>query len=145
MIYLDTSYIAKCYLHEPGSPELLRWLKGKVGLSCCLHGRLELVSALKRHQREGRIRASHVRQVLQRLEADERNHIWHWLPVTADLIREACEQLASLPRSAVVRSADALHLTCAATHGFRQIYTHDRRMLAVASRFGLEAVDILSA
>jgi predicted nucleic acid-binding protein len=144
MIYLDTSYIAKCYLNEPGSSKILRWLEGKSGLSCCHHGRLELVCALKRHQRDGRIRFEDLHRVLQRLEADERDRIWRWLPVTTDLVREACRLVASLPRTSSVRSADALHLTCAATRGFGRIYTHDQHMLRAAPRFGLDGVDILT-
>ena len=145
MIYLDTSYIAKCYLHEPGSPEILEWLEGNTGLTCCLHGRLELVSAFKRHHRESRLRANQLKQVLTRLKADEEDLVWNWIPVTETMVREACDRVAALPKSTCIRSADALHLTCAATHGFREVHTHDRHMLAAAKHFGVQGCDILPA
>jgi uncharacterized protein len=143
MIYLDTSYIAKCYLHEPGTDIVLGWLQGKSGLSCCLHGRLELLSAFKRHVREGRLTEKLFRASLRLLEKDEKAGIWDWIPASAELIHEACKQVASLRSNIPVRAADALHLVCAAENGFTSIYSHDRHMLAAAEYFGLEGKDIL--
>ena len=55
-IYLDTSYLTKLYLREHGSEEVERWLGGQPAQAvCCLHGRLEIVAACKRQQREQRL------------------------------------------------------------------------------------------
>ena len=143
MIYLDTSYIAKCYLLEPGTEQILAWLKGKTGLTCCSHGRLELYAAIKRHVREGRLSHKQAAGSFRLLENDERAGIWHWIPVSEGLIREACLRLESLKSNVRVRAADALHLTCAAAQGFAAIYSHDTQMLAAAQYFGLEPQDIL--
>ena len=143
MIYLDTSYIAKCYLQEPGSAEVLAWIEGKSGLSCCHHGRLELVSAVKRHVRERRLSASDALRTFRFLEADERQGLWCWIPLTEDLVRRACERIRTVPDDVFLRSADALHLTCAAEHGFESVYSHDRHLLAAAPHFGLGGHDLL--
>ncbi len=144
MIYLDTSYIVKCYLRESGTDTVLEWLHGKSGLSCCLHGRLELVAALKRHVREARLSEKNAAASLRLLEKDESAGIWQWIPISAGLIQEACRRVVSLHSSVSVRAADALHLTCAAENGFTVIYSHDRHLLSAAEYFGLDGRDLLS-
>jgi predicted nucleic acid-binding protein len=143
MIYLDTSYIVKCYLCESGTDAILNWLQGKSGLYCCLHGRLELFAAFKRHVREGRLTEKNAMNSLRLLEKDERAGIWQWIPISEQLIQEACARMASLRSNCLVRAADALHLTCAAENGFTAIYSHDRHLLAAAEYFGVKGIDIL--
>ncbi len=46
MIYLDTSYIVKCCVAEPGSERILTWLEGQRGIVCSWHGRPEFFSAI---------------------------------------------------------------------------------------------------
>jgi predicted nucleic acid-binding protein len=143
MIYLDTSYIVKCYLREPGTDVVLDWLQGKSGLTSCIHGRLELVATFKRHVREGRLIEKQAMASSRLLEKDERNGIWQWIPISVELIHEACKRTMSLRSNIFVRAADALHLTCAAENGFTSVYSHDRHLLAAAEYFGLEGKDIL--
>jgi uncharacterized protein len=143
MIYLDTSYIVKCYLREPGTDAVLTWLEGKSGLACCLYGRLELVAAFQRHVREGRLSERNFRASLRLLEKDEKAGIWQWIPISPELMNLACRRLASLRASVFLRAGDALHLACAAENGFKAVYSHDRHLLAAAEHFNLEGKDIL--
>ncbi len=143
MTYLDTSYIVKCYLNEPGSASVLAWAAGKTGFSCCRHGRLEFVSAVKRHVREGRLSKRDADGVFGKLAADEAAGLWHWIPASDELIDRSCEQARSLPDDVFLRSADALHLTCASASGLDCIYSHDRHLLAAAPHFGLRGRDII--
>lgn len=143
MIYLDTSYIVKCYAREPGTVRVLKWLEGQFSPSCCSHGRIEFFAAVKRHVGEGRLSRAGALQVSKRLEADEDDGLWNWIPVTEALIRDACGRIARLSDRVFLRAADALHLTCAAESGFHTVYSHDRRFLDAAAHFGLEGVDIL--
>jgi predicted nucleic acid-binding protein len=143
MIYLDTSYIVKCYVSEPGSEQILAWLEGRRGLVCSWHGRIELYSAFHRHFQAGRLTAAQVRKVTRQLEADEADGIWSWLAVTPALIRQGCCTLAGLDRKTCLRAADALHLAIAADAGCEGLYSHDRHLLEAAAVFGVTAHDIL--
>ena len=145
MIYLDTSLLLKLYAHEHGSEQLAAWLIGKSTWCCARHGRLELVSALKRHQREGRISPQGIRQALARLDADEKTQLIEWLSVSDELIDSACTTFVALPPTVFLRAADALHLACAKAAGLKEIYSHDDHLLAAAPHFKLKGVDVLKA
>ncbi len=118
--------------------------RSSTGVASCELACLEVFSTIQRHVREGQIAEPHVSVVRRNFELDEHGGVWIWLPITSSLIRIACEQMVKLPRDVFLRSADALHLTCAREHGFTEIYTNDRHMLAAAPRFGLKAINILS-
>ena len=145
MHYLDTSYLLKLYTCEHGSTEVAAWMTGRRDFVCSRHGKLEVISGLKRHQREGRIDARGLRQSLAQLAADESSQLIVWLPVENDLIDYACARLASLQPSVFIRAADALHLACAADAGLKEIYSHDRHLLTAASHFGLKGIDLISS
>ena len=145
MIYLDSSYLAKLYIREHGSEEVERWLDARPEqVVCCLHGRLEVFAALKRQQREQRLTESHVRAAARRLETEEKTGVFRWLPIDALLMSSACARMQKLPPAAFLRAADALHLACAADAGLKEIYSHDRHLLAAAPHFGLRGLDIIS-
>ncbi len=143
MIYLDSSYLVRLYLRQPGSNEVAAWISGQGDLVCCLHGRLEIVSALKRQQRAGHIEARGLRAALREMTGDETSTLLHWLPVTPELIGQACDRMAALPPAVFLRAADALHLASAQDAGLREIYSHDRHLLAAAPHFGLEGIDVI--
>ena len=145
MIYLDSSYLAKLYIREHGSEEVERWLDGRPEqVVCCLHGRLEVFAAFKRQQREQQLTESHLRAAVRRLETEEKAGVFRWLPIDALLMSSACVRMQKLPPAAFLRAADALHLACAADAGLKEIYSHDRHLLAAAPHFGLRGLDIIS-
>jgi predicted nucleic acid-binding protein len=144
MIYLDSSYLAKLYIYEHGSEDVERWLgKQSEQVACALHGRLEIIAAFKRQQREHRISEAQVRAAARRLETEEKTGVIRWLAIDPLLMSSACERMARLPPSAFLRAADALHLTCASDAGLKEIYSHDRHLLAAAPYFGLRGIDLI--
>ena len=103
LIYLDTFVHRHVLSQRAGQRQVLEWLAGKSGLSCCSHGRLELFAALKRHEREGNLDADALRAVLERLHRDEEGGLWRWIPVTDGLVRAACARVRTVSGGAFVR------------------------------------------
>lgn len=145
MIYLDSTYIIKCYLNEPGSRDVLKLVQSRPGRACALHGRIEFWSGVKRHVRERSLSRKRAEEVFQRFVQDETAGLWLFLPVDEALVKAACARLAALPGDVFCRAADALHLVCAAENGFSEIYTNDRHLLLAATYFGLEGVNVIAA
>jgi predicted nucleic acid-binding protein len=145
MIYLDSSYLAKLYIREPGSEEVERWLEGQPAQAvCCLHGRLEIIAAFRRQQRAQRLTEAEVRASARRLAIDEKAGAIQWLPIDPLLMESACHRMQQLAPTVFLRAADALHLACTADAGLKEIYSHNRHLLAAAPHFGLKGIDILS-
>lgn len=143
MIYFDAAYIAKCYLNEPGAERVRELARETDGLASCELARLEFASILKRHVREGHLTRREATATVKEFEQDERDGVWQWFGVTSALIEKARQHVLELPSSLFVRSGDALHLTCAGEHGFRELYTNDRHMLQAARHFDVVGVNIL--
>lgn len=144
MIYWDTSYLVKLYLREAGTDEVLAAFSGQANLVCCEHGRLELMTAFKRNEREKIITARQVKMLWSRHEQDVRDKLICYLPTTSNLIQTACDQVAAMSPKVFLRAADALHLVCAKEAGLKEVYSHDRHLLAAAPHFGLKGRDVIT-
>ncbi len=142
MIYLDSSYIIKCYLDEPGSAEVLDLVRRSQGRSSSLHARSEFWSGVHRHLRERNISLRQAHRVWQQLEQDENDGIWNWLTLTETVVRRACRAFEQLKSDVYLRSGDALHLACAAENGFAEIFSGDRVLLMAAPHFGLRGINV---
>ncbi|MDD2765546.1 MAG: type II toxin-antitoxin system VapC family toxin [Opitutaceae bacterium] len=143
MIYWDTSYLAKLYLREAGTDDVLQAFAGQGGFVCGEHGRLELLAAFKRNQREGLLTAARLKTLWEKHAQDEADGLVEYLPLSSPLIQHACQMLFVLPPTIFLRASDALHLACAADAGLKEIYSHDRHLLAAAPHFGLKGLDVI--
>ncbi|HEX5069908.1 MAG TPA: type II toxin-antitoxin system VapC family toxin [Vicinamibacterales bacterium] len=143
MIYFDAAYIAKCYLNEPGADRVREVAYGADGLASCELARLEFASILKRHARERHVTRREMAAILSEFEEDEQNGVWHWFGVTSALLDNARKAVLQIPGTVLVRSGDALHLACAAAHGFDKVYTNDQRMLHAAPYFRVTGVNVI--
>jgi predicted nucleic acid-binding protein len=143
MIYWDTCYLAKLYLREAGTDEVLEAFSGQGGLVCCEHGRLELMATFKRNQREGGLTAAQLKMLWEKHEQDLADGLIQYLPLSSQLFRQACETVLLLPPKVFIRTGDALHLACASDAGLKEIFSHDRHLLAAAPHFGLKGRDVI--
>ena len=142
MIYLDSSYIFKCYINEPGTRPVLSLVQGRSGCGSSLHARTEFWSGLHRRVCDTVTSVQDARRIWRQFEQDERAAVWHWLPLNDSVIRRACDVFEKLPRDVFLRSGDALHLACAAENRFTEIYSGDRILLAAAPHFGLNGISV---
>ena len=143
MIYLDTCYILKCYLTEPGSPEVRELVDAADGVASSVHARVEFAAAVHRHFRENRLTAAEFTGVLDVFEADCAAGYWHWLELDHDVIQLAEATFRSLTNTVFIRAADAIHLASTWKHGFNQIHSSDEHLLQAATAFGVRGINVI--
>jgi predicted nucleic acid-binding protein len=139
MLYFDAAFIAKFYLQEPESEAVRSLAEDSTGVVSAVTARLETELVFSRKLREGALTPYGREALVVQFQADCEAGLWNWLPVTDELISAAQEMTRGLPAEILVRSLDALHLTCARLHGYDLIYSNDRNLLRAAPHFGLYA------
>lgn len=142
MLYFDSCYLARLYVEDDGF-ELVRTLAASAHVACSVHGEAETLAAIHRKLREHGLTPPHYRQILEQFQADCRESAFRWLPLAPAVLARLQKIYAVLPATVPLRAADALHLACAAEHGFREIYSNDQRLLAAAPHFGLKGVNTI--
>ncbi len=146
MLYFDTAYILKCYLHEAGAGAVrAAAYEHDAGLASSVLGRLEFYSGVHRHYREGRLSKAEARKVLRWFEADEVDGVWNFYPLTEAVRSAVGEKFAALPKKLFLRTNDAVHLATAQLHGFEEVYSNDRHLLAAAPAFELSGRDVTAS
>jgi predicted nucleic acid-binding protein len=143
MIYFDMAYIVKCYVHEPGSVEVRKLLHQHQTIGCCALGRVEFATSILRAVRERRLDERVLNTVFTILDEDNQGGVWTWLPLSVAVVQDTFQTLRGLSPAVAIRAGDAIHLACAKEHGFREVHTNDRHLIAAASHFGLKAVNVI--
>jgi predicted nucleic acid-binding protein len=142
VIYLDTSYLVRLYLPDRGFAEV-RALCQNQDIACCLHGRAEVLGALHRQFREGRLDARQFADLIDQFETDSVAGGFTWFPFHESLNQRLAKHYRSAPAATFLRAADAVHLACAAENGFTEVYSNDRHFLAAAPLFDLRGVNVI--
>ena len=142
MIYFDTTYLVRLYLTEPGSEEV-RELCVSHQLCSASHAQAEVPATIHRAYREGRLSPEVFAAALGQFAMDQVSDGMVWLPLSHALLGGMVSRFSEMPRTAFLRAADALHLACAAEHGFTEVYSNDRHFLAAAPLFGLQGFNII--
>jgi predicted nucleic acid-binding protein len=142
MIYLDGCYIAKFYLAEPDSAAVTQriLLEGKA--ASLIQAQVEVNAVFYRKYSEGALTKEDYELLCAQLDADCAAGLWIWFPLTQAVVQRTVTTVRQLPSSTFIRTGDALHLSTAAEHGFTEIFTSDRHMLASATHFGLKGVKL---
>jgi predicted nucleic acid-binding protein len=143
MIYFDTAYIVKCYIHERGSPEVRNLLHQQQAIGSCALARVEFATSVLRAVRERRLDHRAIATVFSILDEDEQSGVWNWFALSPALLEDTFRNLRRLAPEVIIRAGDAIHLACAREHGFREIYTNDRHLIAAARHFGLNGVSVI--
>jgi predicted nucleic acid-binding protein len=136
-VYLDTSYIAKFYFNEPGSPRVRELVHEADAIYSSLWAVAEFHAVIHRRIREGASPPRDARDLASRFSEHVAEGLWNLIPVNEALLRRTSALMLSAPREIFIRTAGAVHLATAYEIGERDVWTNDRHMLTAASYFGV--------
>lgn len=143
-LFFDATYFGKLYWREPGSAEVLSCAATAAQLVCSLHGRAEFYSIGFRKVREGLAAPAMLQAVFAQFNADLATGDIRLLALTEAIVDRVESVFSTAPPDTCLRAADALHLATAADHGFSEIYSNDKHLLAAAPLFGLRGVNLIA-
>jgi len=141
--YYDANYLFKLQCVEHGTVEVREHAATVNRLCTAAHGRAEYASAAFRKFREGAATKRDYQLAILQIRADAATGNLQFLPLTDSILDRIEAAFASAPATLYLRAADALHLATAAEHGFAEIYSNDRHLLAAAPVFGLKGVNVI--
>jgi predicted nucleic acid-binding protein len=142
-LFFDATYLGKLYWMEPGSPEVLACASTADEIVCSIHGKAEFHSIGFRKFREGLAVPPASKAVFAQFHADIAAGDIRLLPLTEAILSRVEQAFSSAPATTYLRAADAIHLATAAEHGFDEIHSNDRHLLAAAQLFGLRGVNVI--
>jgi predicted nucleic acid-binding protein len=142
-IYIDTSALAKRYMHESASDEFDRFVAAAddaLVLTPLIV--TELASALRRRLRAGELDAAYLRRAEAAFDRDLRDAVWNMQPVEPGAFEAASRLIREL--DAPLAALDAVHLASAIGFGCRAIATSDRQLARAARLCKLHVHDFSS-
>ena len=136
-IYLDSAYIAKCYLNEPDSEAVLELVESAEIVCSSEWCLAEMATILHRQVRERVLSRERALELQSIFLAHVAEGAWALLAVSRELLEEVLNGIRLLPGNIFLRAGDALHLVTARRADFSEIWTNDRHLLDAARYFGL--------
>ena len=143
--YYDANYLFKLQCVETGTAEVRAHAATVLVLYSAAHGRAEFASAAFRKVREGTATPADFRLALAQMHTDAATGNLQFLPLTDAIIDRVEAVFTTAPTTTYLRAADALHLATAAEHGFTEIHSNDKQLIAAAPLFGLRGVNVIVA
>lgn len=133
-VFLDSSALAKRYVDEAGTRDVLAWCDQATELALSVIAVPELISAFCRLQREGRLTAAQYRRLKGELLADIADALI--CDTTPQVVQRAVMVLEAQP----LRGMDALHVAAALACEADVFVSADVRQCAAAKHLGLQVV-----
>lgn len=141
--YYDTNYLLKLQIMEAGTAHVRSHAATVTAIYSAHHGRAEFASAAFRKVREGAATPADYKNLIAQFNADIAFGGIVLLPLTDAILNRVETVFTTAPSSTYLRAADAIHLATAAEHGFREIHSNDKHLLAAAPLFGLRGVNVI--
>jgi len=142
-LYFDTSYLFRLYSFEAGHNAVKELLDDCERVVSAAHARAEFATIILRKRREKSDSTAHLAELHEQFLDEYRDGHIALLPPTEAVFERLEATLRRAPRDTFIRASDALHLACAAEHGFDEVYSNDRHLLATAPLFGLRGRDVV--
>jgi hypothetical protein len=133
--YIDTSALAKCYIREPRSLDVLDWADTQDAIVTSPLTLVEFRCVLARRRRARQIDLSLERVALAEFDRDAQSR-WSIHNDTASLYSEA-RQLIDLIPELPLRALDAVHLAYARHYGAASFATADKNQAEAARALGM--------
>lgn len=133
--YIDTSALAKCYVREPRSLDLLDWVEARAGSCISSLSVVELRCLLARRRRNDDISADTERLALAQFDSHVQAGTWHVERMDDSFFAEARTLIDLLPHFPL-RTLDALHLAAARKLVVKEFATADRTQADAAQALG---------
>jgi predicted nucleic acid-binding protein len=143
MLYVDSNYLFRLYSTEPGHEQVKALASQSGNVSSAWHARAEFAAIVLRKRREQPTAQTHWLAVHRQFLTELRDGHIELLLLSENVLIRLESTLATAPPGIFLRAADALHLACAAEHGFQEVYSNDRHFLAAAPLFGLRGMNII--
>ncbi|MDP2057987.1 MAG: type II toxin-antitoxin system VapC family toxin [Thiobacillus sp.] len=133
--YIDTSALAKCYIREPRSLDVLDWADAQDEIVTSPLTLVEFRCVLARRRRARQIDLSLERVALAEFDRDVQAR-WRIQQDAVSLFSEA-RQLIDLVPELPLRALDALHLAYARHYGATSFATADKNHAEASSALGI--------
>jgi predicted nucleic acid-binding protein len=138
--YIDTSALAKCYIREHRSLEVLDWIDAHDVVSTSTVALVEFRCLLARRRRAEEIDATLERRALAEFDAHVRGGSWRMLHGSLSDLAEARDLIDILP-AIPLRALDAIHLAAARRNTATDFATSDKKQAAAARALGFTVHD----
>jgi predicted nucleic acid-binding protein len=138
--YIDTSALAKCYIREQRSLEVLDWVEtsGEVATSSLVL--VEFRCLLARRRRNASIDDTMERRALAEFDNHVRSGAWRLLHGGMGEFASARDMIDSIP-TVPLRALDAIHLAAARSLDATAFATSDRKQAEAARALGFTVHD----
>lgn len=137
--YIDTSALAKCYIREPRSLDVLDWADAQNEIATSPLTLVEFRCLLARRRRARQIDLPLERTALAEFDRDVQGRTWRVYQDAAGLFNEARQLIDQVPEVSL-RALDALHLAYARHHGARAFATADKNQAEAAQALGMTVI-----
>lgn len=134
--YIDTSALAKCYVREPWSLQVLDWADRQGAPATAAVTLVEFRCLLARRRRAGQIDAALERCALAEFDGHVRAGAWQIQSVALKDYAAARDLIDIIPAISL-RALDALHLAAARAIGAAAFATADKVQAVAAEALGL--------
>ncbi len=133
--YIDTSALAKCYVREPGSLQVLDWTDRQGTPATAALTLVEFRCLLARRKRAGQIDAALEQRALAEFDGHVRGGAWRIQSVALKDYAAARDLIDIIP-TVSLRALDALHLAAARACGATAFATADKVQAVAAAALG---------